>query len=315
MKSNYYFETSAINYLANKYNWVDANCTKAFQSVRGRRWLLSPVSLWEIFLTKDEAERERLIFFCKHLFYKKLLFAPSEIIIQYINQGCPLIEPRKYMFSRLKMQGTWKDLCENKGKTFNLDYQELRKRTNALFSLSKSMYLIFKNKIIDINNRSFESQLYGFLTDLLNKIRLKGIDRSRKTEKISLMFMFYILCLGIELDPSPINDFWNERKIDNHFERLDYLLKKYPILIRRGPFIEMALMACNQIHRKNISSRGLFFDCLHTIYLPYVDIFVTKDKHFSSLKEQIDHIILKKIFLIQEITINEYPRLVSTKSD
>lgn len=312
---NYYFETSAINYFRQKYNWVDATCNKAFQSVRGRRWLLSPVSLWEIFLTKDEVERERLIFFCQHLFYEKLLFAPSEIIIQYINQGCPLVEPRKYIFSRLNLQKTWKDLCENKRKTFVLDYQELRKRTKILSSLSKSMFLIFNKEIIEVNNRSYESQLYEFLTDLLSKIKLKGIDRSRKNDKISLMFIFYILCLGIDLEPSPINDYWNERKMDNHFERLDYILKKYPTLIHRGPFIEMALMARYQIHRKKLSSRGLFFDCLHTIYLPYVDIFITKDTHFSMLKENIDHIIFKKIFHIQEIKIDAYPRLVTTKSD
>lgn len=315
MKSNYYFETSAINYLAKKYNWVDANCTKAFQSVRGRRWLISSVSLWEIFLTKGEEERERLIFFCQHIFYEKLLFAPSEIIIRYIDQGCPIIEPRKYVFSRLDIQGAWKDLCENKRKTFDLDYQELRKRTNELSSLSKSMYTIFNKNIIETNDKSFESQLYNFLTTLLDSTRLKGIDRNDKLAKISLMFIFYFLCLGIDLDPTLINDFWNARKIDNHFERLDYLLKKYPILIRRGPFIEMALMAFYQIHRKNISSRGLFFDCLHTIYLPYVDIFVTKDRHFSSLKERVDHLIFKKIYNIHDIQINEYPRLVSTKYD
>lgn len=63
---NFYYETSAINYMVANYSWHDAIATQAFQYTKGNIHYISPIGLWEIFLTSDDNEREKIIFFCQH---------------------------------------------------------------------------------------------------------------------------------------------------------------------------------------------------------------------------------------------------------
>jgi len=36
-------------------------------------------------------------------------------------------------------------------------------------------------------------------------------------------------------------------------------------------------------------SRGLWFERLHSVYLSYVELFLTSDAHFSALREDLSH--------------------------
>ena len=83
--ANFYLETSAVNYLADRFIYTDAIATKDLQLTKGNIWYLSPVTLWEIMLTSDKERRERIIFYCQHLFHEKLLNSPSEFIINYLK--------------------------------------------------------------------------------------------------------------------------------------------------------------------------------------------------------------------------------------
>lgn len=65
----------------------------------------------------------------------------------------------------------------------------------------------------------------------------------------------------------------------------------------------MALMAYNQIQEDKKPNRGLFWDALHSLYLPYVDFLITKDKHFKELQKKVSHINYLKIKLIENETI------------
>lgn len=96
--------------------------------------------------------------------------------------------------------------------------------------------------------------------------------------------------------------------ISDTFERLKYLIRKYEVLIYRGPFLEMALMAYNQIKEIKKSSRGLFFDCLHSIYFLYIDFFITNDEHFQMLKDNIEHFNYLKIYHLNELQLKTYIR-------
>jgi len=53
-----YFDTSAVNYVRDKFTIGDAIATRGFQEVRGRRWALSPITIWKILSTTDEQRRE-----------------------------------------------------------------------------------------------------------------------------------------------------------------------------------------------------------------------------------------------------------------
>lgn len=94
----FYFEPSALNYLAKKISIGDAIATKAYQNLKGNRWYISPVTIWEIFLTQDVFNREKIIYFAQHLFDLDLLPIPEEIIVNYIKAGCPITEKPTTLF-------------------------------------------------------------------------------------------------------------------------------------------------------------------------------------------------------------------------
>jgi len=308
---NVYFETSAVNYLANKYKWNDAVTTKAFQSVRGNKWYLSPVTIWEILLTSDEIKKEKIIYYSQHLFFEKLLNSPSELIINFILSGCPQ-EEKKYDFhSNSNLQKTWQNLCSEKNKTFIYDKKALRDRTEYIQKLSKQLFSIINKVIFNLEIKDLYTSLPILLNIYIQKFKKRNIIKDVKFEKIfklSILFIFYILCLEIDLDANPIKEFWDNINISDTGERLNYIVENYESLIYRGPFIEMALMAYNQIKEKNTSSRGLFFDCLHSIYLPYVNYFITNDDHFKNLRNNLDHLNYLKIHHINELQMKAYLR-------
>lgn len=90
-----YFETSAINRFAKNRTVADAIATKELRRNKRRRWVVSIVSLWEIFLTTQEDERAQLIDFSRFLFDENLISSPEELVVNFVDAGCPLHE-RKY---------------------------------------------------------------------------------------------------------------------------------------------------------------------------------------------------------------------------
>ena len=92
------------------------------------------------------------------------------------------------------------------------------------------------------------------------------------------------------------------------------MIQNYEVLVYRGPFVEMALMAYTQVDNNIRSNRGLLFDCLHTIYLTYVDIFITNDNHFIKLRDLHPYPSLLKIFHIDELSFNIYNRTIELRN-
>lgn len=310
---NIYFETSAVNYLVNRFKWYDAAVTKAFQSVRGNRWYLSPVTIWEVLLTSDEVIKEKIIHYSQNLFYKRLLNSPSELIIHFIASGCPREEKRYDFHSKSNIQSVWEDLCLDKKKTFIYDKDELKKRTIYIQDISKQLNEIINKNTFYLNLYDYGSGLQHLLNVCIKKFKKKNIIKEAKMErvfKLSMFFMLYIMCLEIDLDATPIRNFWKHVGISDTFERLQYLNKKYEVLIYRGPFLEMALMAYNQIKDIKTSTRSVFFDCLHSLYLPYIDYFITNDNHFRELKNNVEHFNYKKIFHLKELKLRTFIRKV-----
>jgi len=301
---NFYFETSAVNYLVDRFNWKDALATKGLQSSKGNIWYISPVTIWEILLTNDLDRREKIIFYCQHLFHERLINSPSEFIIQYLDQGCPRVQEKIDFHSKLLINHTWKDICLNKSKTFVYEHDSLKERFKYFQKLSKQLDKIINRVILDLLIINEEHYLQDFVNVIFKNIEkdLKYSDpHYNKVIKIAILFVFFIFCLEAEFDNRPIVEYWKKTGIDDSMERYVYLLNKYPDIITRGPFYHMAIMAFHQISLGQISNRGLFMDCLHSLYIPYTDIFITNDLHFKSLRDKNLNPNFSKVIHISEI--------------
>jgi len=310
-RKNIYWETSAINYFCERFDWNDAIATKGLQLSNGNKYYLSPVTLWEILLTKDNQKREEILFKCQNLFYNRLLNSPSEFIINYINAGCPLVEKKYNFHSKLPLAQHWNNLCENKKLTFKYDVDQLIAQSTHLRDLSKRLWKIIYNIYFEIEPKEIEFKYQNVIRTCVTLLK----DRNRQNDpasikiyKISILLIIYFLCIGTDIDNTPIRNFWDKLKIESITDRIAFVLDNYEILVYRGPFAEMASMAAVQIEHNLKSNRGLIFDCLHTIYLCYIDIFITNDLHFTKLKKKHQHLIFQKIYHIKDLKITTQER-------
>ena len=73
----YYYETSFVNYLYDRYELNDIVATRAHQALKGNKLYISTVTIWEILLTGNVDRRKGLILLCQHLFEPVLLKSPS----------------------------------------------------------------------------------------------------------------------------------------------------------------------------------------------------------------------------------------------
>ena len=108
-------------------------------------------------------------------------------------------------------------------------------------------------------------------------------EEQRRLYKLSVFYIMFVLCAEVGLNNEVIKKFWAQVGIERTVDRILYAVQKWETLVYRGPFIEMALMTRIESERK--FSRGVFFDGLHAIYLPYVSLFLTNDEHFLGLRE------------------------------
>ena len=124
-----YLETSALNFLANWHSWSDGKATKIYHAEKGTRFYISPITIWEVLLTKDADQRERLIFYMQNIGHPALLKTPGELIIDYISRGMPLVERGPAPHSTSSLSRTWADIASDDRKTFVLDHESLTQLT------------------------------------------------------------------------------------------------------------------------------------------------------------------------------------------
>lgn len=309
--TNFYFETSAVNYLSNRFDWKDAVATKGLQNAKGNLWHLSPITIWEILLTKNEDVRESLIFYCQHLFHPKLIKSPSEIIFTFLNNGCPNVENNSGFYSALDLSNTWEDICKDKRKTFVYDYNALSDRMKIFQQFSKQISRVINKIILNSCSENQDKQIQDFISYHFTKIEhllAYRDDDYKKVIKISLLFVLFIICVGIDVDTYTQNKFWKKHNILEVDLRFEFLLKHYTNILFRGPIYQMSIMAFHQNSNGQKGNRGLLMDSFHCIYLTYTDLMITNDVHFSSLKEKDLHPNFRKIFHINDLQIDTYER-------
>lgn len=296
-----YLETSAINHLAEISSEPDAIATRQYHNEKGNKLMVSVVSIWEVLMTSNEIEREKLVFYMQNALYPKLIFSPSELIINFIKAGCPEYEPKKSIFTKLPIGDTWEDICQDNRKTFNFDTEDLKKRTKSIQRLFKRVDRAILDTVVE--KKLSGSELKELADSIYNNLNLSRDNNNNKDSekifKLAIIFISVILCAGIQLDNTPIEKFWEKLRISDIEKRITYIFNHYEILVHRGPFLSMALMAYNQIVEDKKPNRGLFWDALHSLYLPYIDILLTKDKHFKELQKKVNHINFSKIKLIE----------------
>jgi hypothetical protein len=306
----WYFETSAVNELMKDHSVEDALATKQLQLNKGREWRLSPVTLWEILMTSDEKRQDEIVYFCQHLFSRELLPSPAELIIPYIEQGMPKIEKERKLISKTAIANTWRELVDDRRRCFIYDGNELAGKAKLLQENTRNIHEIVKNGEFIISSIESFSSLDLSLSDLVNELPFiksgeQVSNEERLAYKVSLYYIFMILCAEAELDNEVIKIYWNKIGVNSILDRTMYVIKELPELVHRGPFIIMACMTISQSQGKY--PRGVWFDSLHSMYLTYADKIFTSDGHFQGLREIISAPDLQsKIHNMNEVEITHY---------
>jgi hypothetical protein len=287
-----YFDTSAVNYVVDRLTIDDAIATKAYQEVRGRQWLLSPVTIFEILNTSDAARRERLIFFSQHLFHEHLLPSPEELIVEFLNEGCPERFARRDFRSSAPISQTWRNLCLDKRKTFIFSSEEIRKKIDGIAKITRDIHKLTRDRSIAMDRNASHVQLDVTLESLLATVpwvkdNVNMSVRARSIHKIALYYAMIFLCAEAGVHPEPLREFWRRAGVEGSFERVLYIVKNHSMLLQRGPLVVMA-MATYTLARAKFS-RGIYWDSLHAVYITYVNWFLTEDRRLAELRETFEN--------------------------
>ena len=289
-----YFETSAVNYLFDTIFSAPnfgSLATKKLQIEKGRKWQISNVALWEIFLTKDDNRRYELFDFSRCLFYDTLICSPEEIIINYIKNGCPFVEKQYELDSRSLFSKEWQLACKNLDYVFQPDKEQIEERTAHLrfigeyFIKTNKGYSLKKlNRIDEVSDRINGAFLRSMFDKLIKQCNNPLNDDDKDYIGYCLQVVMIILCYGIGFDQSVIEKFWNKDRKTEPLERLEIAINDFPEIFFRGPLANIIKMIILQ--SKNRSGRGMYFDSLQSIYTTYSDLFVTNDEHFIKYKNE-----------------------------
>lgn len=302
-----YFETSAINYFFDNHTIADAIATKAYQNLNGRGWYISPVVLWEMLLTTNEDRRENLLYFSQHLYQEDLLPSPEEIIVKYIESGCPEKQVRYPLVSQGLFSEPWRSICQIKEKTLYFEYESLVEKTKIVRDITKNIHNFFKCQsiILPDNYQALSHQLA--IQEILNRFNLvpdefKDIPEAMNHFRLVVFYILLILCIGISLDNKVIETFWNKTSVRNIKERIEYIFECYPDLVMMGPFQPIAFMTAYQ--SKNKYSRGVYFDSLHVMYSVYTEMVVSADEHFRTYRENMFNLFQNRPRIVHIDEIN-----------
>lgn len=311
--NRFYFETSALNAFAAGRNIQDAIATKALQNSKGRGWYISPLVLWEVLLTSDELTRESLIHFAQHLFEPDLLPSPEELIVRFVESGCPAVEPEYPLISTGAFANAWRDICSIKEKTLIHDDGGLRQKTAMLRETARLYHEFTKFNAIDISSRPGIAGLQVTIQQVLDRHSVFPSEYRDDFEtvrhlRLVTFFIMMILCAGLTTDQVTIDDFWRRQGARNLQERIDAVFSTHPQLVLRGPFHQIAFMAHAQSASK--FSRGVYFDSLHTVYSIYADALFSADEHFRAFRENLREVFphVAKIHHFDELQFTATPR-------
>lgn len=291
MNTIHYLETSAVNVLADQI--ADFSFVEALQKGMRIDFCISGIVIWEVLLNSSNSRKEQLLHWLQFNCADYLLKSPTELIVSYIRAGLPMKDKRGFWYDRKsvsELAQTWKRIHKKADRTIPVELSKLQERTAPIRQLAK-MHRGLVDAMTDKTQDGYEDDpFHRMMVRLRRDLGFKGdpLRRDEKRFKTTLILTLFMLCIGIELDNSPVRDFWQSTGLQatQPFERLEYLIETHSSLFVRGPLVEMMLMVEAQGHDVNMSNRGMFLDCLHTIYCYYADNVISADRHFLALKER-----------------------------
>lgn len=303
--SSWYFETSGFNYLLSSIDFGSFLNTRELQHLRGRQLYMSPITLWEVMLTSDDIKSDFLIFSAQNLFFKKMLATPTELMTRYLRHSYAANKIDYDIYTGLEIGKIWSMMTTDNSVRFQYSKSKLKEKASILRKVSRNLPSIIFNNVNPKDDLLFS--ISKIVTVHYECLRADGfLPKSSKYDeavffKLVVLFAMLFFVLRIDFDSNVIVDFWNEQGVnpDDPTKILTHLFEKYPEILRRGPLLEMATMAYNQV-MLGATNRGLLLDCYHMVYAPYVDYIVTGDNGFSSLKNAESHYD-KKILHVSEL--------------
>lgn len=288
MNNIYYLETSAVNRLADDFD--DFDFLNFLQRALKIDFCVSSVVLWEILLNSSTSRKEQLLFWLQSASSSYMLKSPSEILVAYLEAGLPIKDRKAFWYDRSSKQNiarVWAKIHRKTDRTLLGDLEELKERTAPLRQLSK-LHTSLLDAMTDPSQEGYEDDYFhGAMQQLAGILKSDDFVKNHEREvKTSLILAFYLVAIGVDLDNSPIQEFWATKHgdVSDPFERLEILISQYPKLFVRGPIAEMSLMMDIQTARLRNANRGMIHDSLHTIYCYYSDNFITNDAHFLEIK-------------------------------
>jgi len=312
--TTWYFETSGFNHLLKSIDFGSFLNTRELQKFRGRQLRISPITLWEIMLTSDDFNSDFLMFSAQNLFSEKLLATPTELIIRYLMNAYPENKINYNIDTELEIGNIWSKMTSDNSVKFDYDKSQLKEKTSLIRKISKNLPSIISGTV---NESDF------FLFNISKVVRVYYeclrddgfLPSSSKFDedvffKLVILFAMLFFVLRMDFDSKVIERFWKSEGIaaDDPTKILMYLFESYSELLKKGPLLEMAVMAYNQVMLGN-TNRGLLLDCYHMIYAPYVNRIVTGDKGFDNLKK-LEGQYSRKIIHVSEMNVRISPYIV-----
>jgi hypothetical protein len=309
---NIYFETSAADYMTKILRGMDAFATYRFQEQKGNKWSISTTVLWEMMLIKDFKDYDAALYMISTLFNKVLLKSAAEVVIDYINGVS--FSNSYCLETNSSIRKAWKRACDDKSFSFNIIGSNLVNITEEVKKCSKYMPSICDFN--DTENDEITNDYALMSKDMINYYYKKTFtDEAPKMiqqlRKISMFVLFFNICCCLDITSDKIDEFWERENKKDIIQRFEYILQKYTNVISHGPLWNIANAIYTQCLDTRKSGRGIMLDGLHSVYLPFVDIFITADEHFKILRDSVTQEyrekLYHKIFHISELKLVEYP--------
>lgn len=305
-----YIETSAANYFINELNGEGAEATRSLQLSKGRDWYISTTVLWELLQINDKKDLDACLYLASFLFNNRLLKSAAEIFIEYTEKGCPSYLLLDSPFTNATIGEYWSRACADKSYSFYINDPNFIEITSHLKKIAKCMRYITHDRTHRPLVADEEIDSLTLLIDTLYQDQLKDANSNQTTiwlRKIAILLLFIQICLCIDISRDAIIKFWESKNLSDPFDRLDFILNTYPDVLRIGPLWNVANAILIQCTKKGRSSQSAFHDGLHAIYLPFVDIFLTKDNHFRKMRDmalkEFKDTLYNKIYHIDEISL------------
>lgn len=306
---NWYFETSSVNYLLDEVFTGPENSsikTRKLQLKKSRKWYISNITLWEIFLTNNEERRRELFDFSRCLFYKDLMPSVEELLINYINNGLPNIEERYKLKSKSIFSRHWRKSCQNLSYFFEPELADLKRHTEyyrflgEYFIKTNNGYVLNFVEDISLDGKKLEmGKIQTSFQKLISELSDEEYKEHEQYINLSFKLVLIVFCYGINFNQQMTENFWKKIGIENPNDRISYVVEKIPDLFYRGPISNITKMILLQANSK--STRGVYFDALHSVYITYSDFYFSDDEHFNNLKQTIKDPNMFKIKKVSEV--------------